>query len=111
MPVTRAEDIVGTWRYELAEFHFQFRADGTYRANQSRAGLDSDSPEDLGTYTLEDGLLALMSGEKTRYCAPGNAGLYALSFTDKGELAFVLQSDDCEMRAPPNAPQLFSRVE
>lgn len=111
-PVLSAEEILGTWSFSGAMFHFQFRADGTFRANQSRAGLESDSPEDLGTYVVESGVITLTSGETTRYCKPGEVGTYDIYFTAQGQLAFLLRQDNCSMReAPPNKPQLFNRVD
>jgi predicted dienelactone hydrolase len=111
-PVLSAEQIIGTWRYQSDAFHFQFHADGTFRANQSRAGLDSDNPEDLGIFSVENGVLTLTSGETTRYCSPGDVGVYTIYLTEKEELALVLREDGCYMReAPPTAPQLFNLLD
>jgi predicted dienelactone hydrolase len=111
-PVLSAEQIIGTWRYQSDVFHFQFRADGTFRANQTRAGLDSDNPEDLGIFSVENGVLTLTSGETTRYCSPGDVGVYTIYLTEKEELALVLREDGCYMReAPPTAPQLFNLLD
>lgn len=111
-PVLSAEKIIGTWRLRWDTFHFQFRADGTFRANVSRAGLDSDAPEDLGTFAVDNGVLTLTSSETTRYCKPGDVGIYDFYFTAQGELAFLLRQDDCLIReAPPDKPQLFIRAD
>ena len=97
---------------QIALFHFQFRDDGTFRADQTLDGLNSDSPEDLGTYQVENGVLTLTSGDTSRFCSPGDVGIADLFLTEKGELAFAMREDSCSMRAAPSsAPQLFDRVE
>ena len=111
-PVLSAEEIVGTWRLKWDIFHFQFRADGTFRANQTYAGLGSDTVEDVGTYQVENGVLTFTSGETTRFCSPGDVGIYTVYMTENGELAFLLREDGCYMReAPPSAPQIFIRID
>ncbi|MBN1965301.1 MAG: nucleoside hydrolase [Anaerolineae bacterium] len=110
-PVASADDIIGSWRWQTDTFHFQFRADGEFRADLSLEGLNSDSPEDLGTFQLEGGVITLTSGGTTQVCDPGDVGVYALFFTPENELVFVVQEDACYMREAPPAPQYFDRVE
>lgn len=111
-PVASAGEITGVWKMQTFDFHFLFRDDGTYVANQSFAGLTGDAPEDLGTYTVEGGVLTLISGPATRFCKPGETGSYNLYLSDAGELVFVVREDQCSMRAaPPGVPQFFGRVE
>ena len=109
-PLLQAEDIIGTWRYSFALFHFQFRADGTYRANMSLHGLVADIPEDSGDYTLIDGILTLVSGSDTRFCEPGDTGVYQMSLNAEGQLQFVVVDDACSTRRPDDTPQLFNRI-
>ncbi|NPV66040.1 MAG: hypothetical protein HPY64_02705 [Anaerolineae bacterium] len=112
-PVLSAEEILGTWRWQLGMFHFQFRADGTFRANQSYEGLDADTVEDLGTYQVQNGVLTLTSGETTRFCRPGEVGVYTV-YRAEGEdqLALVVREEACYMRAPSSPrPQLFNQVD
>lgn len=48
------------------------------------------------------------AGPATRFCQAGDEGVYQLAFTDAGELAFVVESDACEMRhLGSTVPQLF----
>lgn len=102
-----AEEIVGTWRWHLMTFRFQFRTDGTFRASTDVGDLNSERPQDIGTYTVEDGLLYLTSSETSRYCPSQNA-IYALSWSEDSMLQLTLQEDECEARrAPSPDPQPF----
>ena len=109
-PPVVAEDIIGTWRLLAGGFHFQFRSDGTYRASTTVGDLNSDTPQDIGTYTVEDGVLTITSSEITEVCHDGEAGVYALSFRDDGALGFFVESEGCEMRRP-SSPKFFNRIE
>lgn len=110
-PIT-PEDIIGTWRWSSGVFYFQFREDGTFRASKSIDDLNSDTPEDSGTYTVEDGILTFTSGELTRYCLANNIGIYAVTMQADETLDLVIQSDECVNRASPSPdPQHFTRYE
>jgi predicted SnoaL-like aldol condensation-catalyzing enzyme len=108
-PIT-AEEIVGTWRwYETRSFRFQFRSDGTFRASDLLADLNSDTPQDIGTYRVEDGVLYVTSGDDSRYCHDNALGVYALSWSLDGDLVLTLQDDACyTRRAPSSNPQPFT---
>ena len=106
-----AEDIIGTWAWQSGAFFLQFREDGTYRASEILSNLNTDVPQDQGTYIVENGVLTLISGEMTRYCNEGDVGKAALSFGDNGEMELTLQSEECIIRKPPPTPQIFTRVE
>jgi len=109
--IESASDIVGTWRWRSASFHLLFQPDGNYRADQSLTGLHSDSPEDLGTYQVQAGVLTWISGKTTRYCRPGDTGVYTIYLTATGQLALVLQKDACAIRTPSStAPQIFDPI-
>lgn len=111
VPLESATELTGTWCYDQALFHFQFMADGTYRANQSLEGLYSEMPEDQGTYTLKDSVLTLTSGEQTLFCAGGDVGVYHLFLTADGQLSMEMRSDSCRKRHPgTTAPQVFAPV-
>lgn len=109
--IESAADIIGTWRWQTASFHLLFQPDGSYRADESLVGLHTDSPEDLGTYQVQAGILTTISGKTSRYCRPGDAGVYKIYLTAAGQLALVLQKDACTVRNPPStAPQLFDPI-
>ncbi|GAB4573412.1 MAG: hypothetical protein Kow0077_15740 [Anaerolineae bacterium] len=109
-PIT-AEEIVGTWRWRYSDFYFQFRADGTFRASDNIASdLNSDTPQDLGTYTVEDGVLYLKSSPNSRYCREEAEAAYALSWSEDDELQLTVEFDNCDARHPPSDnPQPFRR--
>jgi len=110
-PPVSASDLLGTWDWLPGTFYFEFHWDGTYRASDDLADLNSETPQDSGTYSVADGVLTLVSGENTRYCHTGETGVYALNFTEDGQLQLVLQNDDCnERRAPSPDPQPFERM-
>jgi len=106
-----ADDIIGTWGWQSGSFFFQFRDDGTFRVSNILSNLNTDVPQDIGTYVVENGILTLTSGEMTRFCNEGEIGKYALSFGDNGELELLLQSDECKIREAPPSLQIFTRVE
>jgi hypothetical protein len=108
-PAITAEDIVGTWQWHgTDDFRFQFRSDGTYRASTNVTDLNSDTPQDIGTYVVEDGVLYITSGENTRFCMEGYLGVYELSWSEDGALQLTLQEDRCyRRRAPSSNPQPF----
>lgn len=111
LPVEDAGDVLGIWHYVSAAFYFQFNADNTFRADQSLEMLTGESPEDLGTYEIVDGIITMISANTTRFCSPGDVAAYDLNFNIIGQLAFTLQSDDCESRrAPSSEPQLFDLI-
>lgn len=105
-PIT-AEEIVGTWRWHAQSFRFQFRTDGTFRASTNMDDLNGETPQDIGTYTVEDGVLYLASNETSRYCPSQNA-IYELSWSERDDLQLTLVEDECDMREAPSAnPQPF----
>ena len=107
-PIT-AEEIVGTWRWRYDGFYFQFRADGTFRASDDvESDLNSETPQDLGTYTVENGVLHLKSSPTSRYCPDEAEAIYALSWSEDDELQLTVESDNCDARHPPSDnPQPF----
>lgn len=106
------EDVIGTWKLLYGGFYMQFNEDGTYRADETIEGLNSDTPQDIGMYTVENSTITQVSGAETRNCVQGDTGIYAMSVGVNDMLEFTLQSDECEQRrAPAGRPHPFFEVE
>ena len=101
------EDLVGMWAWERSGFWMEFHADGTYRMGKRHP---SSLYDDLGTYTLTDGLLEGLTGAESGICRTGQSWAADVSITDEGRLQWVEHFDDCSIRrAPSNRPQYFDR--
>ncbi|MBK9123478.1 MAG: nucleoside hydrolase [Chloroflexi bacterium] len=110
-PIASIDDLVGTWKW-TGPFHFRFTADARFMVSQAYDGLDDETPEDFGTYTLQGNVLTLLSSESSLYCPSAEASTYHVYRTVIDELAFVLEYDACDARrAPSTAPQVFASVD
>ena len=102
-----AADIIGIWQLgsgDLAVF-FQFNEDGTYRTAQRVVTNLRDSPQQLGQFTLEGGLLTLATSDESPLCA-GQTGTYEVRLLEQGRISFFLREDQCNLRAGSSYPSL-----
>ena len=81
------EAIVGAWRYAM--YVFDYRADGTY---EIEAGT---RPYDSGAYTVEGGVMRVVSDEHTMACRPGDEGLWWVAFTSTDRHTLERIEDMC----------------
>ncbi len=72
--VLMREAFLGVWRH--AGLVFRIHADGSYAVEEH------GRPYDHGIYTIEGGVMRMVSDELTVACQPGDVGLWWLSFTD-----------------------------
>ena len=82
------EAVVGDWRNPASTFHL--RAGGTYDL------VTGTRPSDSGRYTIEGGVLRVVSDEQTVHCQPGDAGPWRLSFTSDERFSAARIEDMCE---------------
>ena len=96
---TSADDVLGLWQLGSGDFaiFFQFDEDGTYRTAQRVVTNLQDSPQQLGQFTLEDGLLTLIPSEESPYCA-GESGTYDVHLLEGGRISFLQHEDPCTIR-------------
>jgi len=77
--VDEAEAIHGTWSPPSPPGVFErFEADGTFSVYYRE-----DPPVDWGTYTLEDGILTMSSGDDS-YCGPDGSVVWEVTFSEDG---------------------------
>ncbi len=72
--VLMREAFVGDWRQ--AGLVYRMHADGTYDVEEH------GRPYDGGVYTIEGGVMRIVSDERTVACQPGDVGRWRLSFTN-----------------------------
>jgi hypothetical protein len=97
---TSADDIIGMWQFgsgDNAIFH-QFDEDGTYRTAQRVLTNLQGSPQQLGEFTLEAGLLTLVTSDESPACA-GQSGTYEVQLLEGGRISFILLEDQCTTRS------------
>jgi hypothetical protein len=112
-PVTKAEDVVGTWRrtrgwrHAFPEIYMQFRADGTMGFSRVPDKWDYEwmSLECAfeGTrFSVSETAFRWRTEEAQDYsCGPGRGaptGVYEIQVLANGNLKFVNAQDNCEMR-------------
>ena len=102
MPVlaTSINDVIGIWQLGSGNFalFFQFDEDGTYRVAQRIVTNLQDNPTQMGQFTLNEGLLTLVTSEESPLCA-GQSGIYEVRLPEQGRIDFFLQEDPCTLRA------------
>ena len=87
------EAVVGDWRRSV--YVFSYRADGTYGIVQS------GRPWDSGEYSIEGGVMRVVSNEQAQACQAGDAGVWRLSFADPDRHTLNLIEDMCVAREGP----------
>lgn len=97
---TRHDDIIGIWQLGSGDHavFFQFDEDGTFRTAQRVVTNLQDSPQQLGEFTIEGGLLTLANSVESPYCA-GQNGIYEAQLREQGQISFIQQDDPCTFRA------------
>lgn len=88
------EAVVGAWRFE-GTYVLSYRADGTYDIERN------ERPFDSGDYTVEGGVLRIVSNEQAQACQPGHVGTWWLAFTDLDLHTINKIEDMCAPRAGP----------
>ena len=97
---TSAEDILGIWQLgsgDVAVF-FQFAQDGTYQTAQRVVTNLQDSPQQMGQFSIEDGLLTLVTSDESPYCA-GQSGTYEVHLLDQDQISLFHREDPCTIRS------------
>ncbi len=110
-PGIAVEDLVGVWQEETivaATEYIQLNEDGTYSVANEQHWLE-EAPVEIGEFRLEGTLLTFITGSESKACV-GQNGSYQVELTEQGQLEFVLEEDECEIRAI-GQPGLYSRVE
>jgi hypothetical protein len=94
------EDIIGVWKLGSGDFavFFQFSEDGTYQTAQRVVNNLHDSPQQMGQFTLEAGLLTLVTSEESPYCA-GQSGTYEVRLLDQDQISLLHREDPCTIRS------------
>ena len=94
-----ADDIIGIWQLGIGDHatFFQFDEDGTYRGAQRVLTNLQDSQQQLGQFTLEAGLLTLVTSDESPLCA-GQSGTYEVLLLEGGQISFTLKEDPCTIR-------------
>jgi hypothetical protein len=97
---TSDDDLIGIWQFGSGNFalFFQFDEDGTYRVAQRVVTNLQDSPNQLGQFMVEGGLLTLVTSDESVLCA-GQTGTYEVHLLEQGRIDMVLQEDPCSLRA------------
>ena len=97
---TSAEDIIGIWKLGSGDFtvFFQFDEDGTYRTAQRVVTNLQDNPQQLGQFSLKEGLLTLVASDESPYCA-GQSGTFELQLLEQGQISLFLREDPCTIRS------------
>jgi hypothetical protein len=95
-----ADDIIGVWQLGSGDFtiFFQFAEDGTYQTAQRVVNNLKDNPQQLGLFTLESGLLTLVTSNDSPYCA-GQSGTYEVRLIDQDQISLFHQEDPCTIRS------------
>ena len=88
------EAVVGNWLTSTG-YSKRLRADGTYDIASGAHAWDS------GRYTIEAGVVRIVSGEETVYCRPGDVGLWRYVFTSHDRIDAERLEDMC--RPSPRA--------
>jgi hypothetical protein len=98
--VTSVNDIIGVWQLGSGDHavFFQFDVDGTFRTAQRVVSNLQDNPQQLGQFTLEEGLMTLINSDESPYCA-GQNGTYEVYQSEQGQISFVQHEDPCFFRA------------
>ena len=96
---TSVDDIIGIWQWGNGNHavFFQFDEDGTYRTAQRVVTNLQDSTQQLGQFTLEGGLLTLVTSEESPLCA-GQSGTYEVHLLEQGRISFFQHEDQCTIR-------------
>jgi hypothetical protein len=104
---TSADDIIGIWQLGSGNFalFFQYAEDGTYRTAQRILTNLEDSPTQKGQFTLEGGLLTLVTSDESPLCA-GQSGTYEVQLLEGGQIALILKEDQCTLRGGTTYPSL-----
>ena len=99
---TSADDVIGVWQrvggYDGSSLFHQFDEDRTWRAAQRLVTNLEDSPQLLGRFTLEGGLITVVASDESPLCA-GQSGTYEVRRLEQGRLGFSLVEDECGSRA------------
>ena len=99
---TSADDVIGIWQaigsYAGSSLFFQFDEDRTLRTAQRVVANLEDSPQMLGRFMLEGGLMTLVASDESPLCA-GQSGAYEVRLLEQGRLGFSLREDQCGLRA------------
>ena len=97
---TSINDIVGTWQLGSGDHavFFLFDEDGTFRTAQRVVTNLQDSPQQLGEFTMEGGLMTLVNSDESPYC-DGQIGIYEAQLWEQGQISFIQQDDPCTFRA------------
>jgi hypothetical protein len=101
---TSVDDIIGIWQLGNGNHavFFQFDEDGTYRTAQRVVTNLQDSPQMLGQFTLERGLLTLVTSDESPLCA-GQSGGYEVHLLEQGRISFFQREDQCKTRTEKGA--------
>ena len=86
--VLMREAIVGAWRYP--GYVFEWHADGTYDIV-----VAGSIPYDSGAYTIEGGVMRIVSDDQTAVCEPDDVGLWRVSFTNSDRHMLDKVEDTC----------------
>lgn len=75
----------------------QFDEDGTFRTAQRVVTNLQDSPQQLGQFTFEGGLLTIVASDESPLCA-GQSGTYEVRLLEQGQISLFQLEDECPMR-------------
>jgi hypothetical protein len=97
---TSADDLIGIWQFGSGNFalFFQFEEDGNYKVAQRVATNLQDSPNQMGQFMVEGGLLTLVTSDESVLCA-GDSGTYEVRLQEQGQIDLFLLEDSCSLRA------------
>jgi len=87
------EAIFGDWRH--SGYVFSYHPDGTYGILQSGRAWDS------GDYTVEGGVMRVVSDERAQACQAGDVGVWTLSFASPDRHTLDKIEDMCLARVGP----------
>ena len=106
---TSNDDIIGIWQLGSGTFSLfiQFNEDGTYRTAERVVTNLEDSPQDLGQFVLNAGLLTLNSSDESPLCE-GRSGTFEVHLFEQGQIGLYLVEDQCVLRANTNFSPLES---
>jgi hypothetical protein len=96
---TSVDDVIGSWQWGTGGtiIFFQFDEDGTFvQARQDVTNLQ-DSPQQLGQFMFEGGLLTLVTSDESPLCA-GQNGTYEVRLLEQGQIGLFLREDECSLR-------------
>jgi hypothetical protein len=96
---TSVHEIIGVWQLGSGNhaLYFEFNEDGTYRSAQRVVTNLQDSPQQLGQFAFEEGLLTFVTLDESPLCA-GQTGTYDVLLLDQGRISLIQREDQCTIR-------------